>query len=191
MKIVSLLGSPRKKGNSALMADYISSRLESEAKGEVTTYHLNSLEYKGCQACFMCKTKQDSCVQKDDLALVLDNVVACDVLIMSTPVYFGEVSAQLKGFIDRTFSYLVPEYGTSEVKTRLNPGKQMVFLLSQGHPKEEYFADIFPRYDRFFKWLGFTENHLVRACGVYDKGDVQEREDVFAELNETFKNIVS
>jgi multimeric flavodoxin WrbA len=191
MKVVSLLGSPRKKGNSSIMADYLVSQLENEHGAHAVTYYLNSLDYKGCQACFLCKTKKDKCIQKDDLAPVLEDVSGCDVLIMATPVYFGEVSAQLKGFIDRTFSYLVPEYGKSNIKTRLTPGKQMAFLISQGHPKQEFFADIFPRYDRFFKWLGFTTNHLVRACGVYDKGAIGERKDIFNELEETAANIAA
>ncbi|MFP4169400.1 MAG: flavodoxin family protein [Desulfonatronovibrionaceae bacterium] len=190
MKVVSLLGSPRKKGNSSIMAEHLTSLLAEKHGAEIKSHHLNSLDFKGCQACFMCKTKSDKCVQKDDLAPVLEDAAGCDILILATPVYFGEVSAQLKGFIDRTFSYLVPDYGTSNIKTRLTPGKQLVFLISQGHPKEELFADIFPRYDYFFKWQGFTTNYVLRACGVYDKGAVDERKDIFSELKAIADSII-
>jgi hypothetical protein len=42
----------------------------------------------------------------------------------------------------------------------------MVFVLTQGYPKEEVFADIFPRYEFFMKWMGFTDIRLLRTCGV-------------------------
>ena len=39
-------------------------------------------------------------------------------------------------------------------------------IITQGHPDETLFADIFPRYDMFLKWLGFTDSRLIRACGI-------------------------
>lgn len=59
----------------------------------------------------------------------------------------------------------------------------MVMLLSQGHGKADLFADIFPRYAYFFKWLGFEECHMVRACGVYEPGAVDGRDDIRQECS--------
>jgi multimeric flavodoxin WrbA len=87
-----------------------------------------------------------------------------DLLLLASPVYFGDVTAQLKGFIDRSYSYLKPEYMTSQEPSRLSP-KKLVFVLTQGHPDESLFADIFTRYEGFLKWMGFTETRLIRACG--------------------------
>ena len=107
----------------------------------------------------------------DGLTPVLAAVAACDVLVLATPVYFGEVTAQLKTFIDRTFSFLTPDYARNKDKrSRLTPGKTLVMLLAQGHPREDLFADIFPRYQYFYNWMGFTQSHLVRACGIYHPG---------------------
>jgi multimeric flavodoxin WrbA len=123
-------------------------------------------------------------VVKDDLAPALAAVSECDMLVGATPVYFGEVSAQFKGFIDRCFSYLVPDYATSTKKSRLESGKQMVWLIAQGHPKPDRFADIFPRYEYFFtRYLNFDLCHLVRACGVYDPGDVEAQSEVSSQLD--------
>ena len=177
MNIVCLLGSPRKKGNSAIIAN---SFIEEAKKhgANVTTHYLNGLEYKGCQGCFVCKNRLERCVLEDGLTQVLEDVRECDALVMATPVYYGEVTSQLKGFIDRSFSYLVPNYGRARVKTRLEPGKKLVMCIAQGHPRENYFDDIFPRYARFFKWMGFDDAWLVRGCGIYDMGAAREREDV-------------
>ncbi|MDK2921707.1 MAG: hypothetical protein PWR24_1264 [Desulfonauticus sp.] len=184
MKVVSLLGSPRRKGNSSTLADFFTSLLQ--AKGaEVSTYHLNGLTYKGCQACFACKTRLEHCIGEDDLKPVLQKVADSDLLVLASPVYFGEVSAQLKAFIDRTFSFLRPDYATNkEVKTRLQPGKHLVFILVQGHPKEKLFADIYPRYSYFFNWLGFTHSHLLRVCGPYAKGDIESYPEIFDQAKE-------
>ena len=189
MRIVCLLGSPRPKGNSAAMAAKFCDTADGLG-AEVTTFSLNKLKYRGCQACMTCKTKLEKCVLKDDLAEVLEAVREAEVLVMASPIYYGEVSSQLKAFIDRTYSYLVPDYPTNPKPCRLVPGKKLVFIQTQGHPDESQFADVFPRYEFFFKWYGFKESHLIRACGVFNKGDVEGREDVMRLAEETASKVV-
>ncbi len=183
MKILCLFGSPRKKGNSRVLAEaFLSRAVELGAAQEIEInierVFLNSLDYKGCQHCNACKDKQETCVLDDDLTPVLASVASCDVLLMTTPVYFGEVSSQLKGFIDRTYSFLVKNYGPKEIKTRLDPGKKLVMVIAQGHPKEKLFSDIYPRYRYFFKrHHRFSKSRLIRTCGVYSLGDAKTRND--------------
>ncbi len=180
MKIVSLLGSPRPKGNSTTIANHFCQT--AERKGAATqTFTLNNLSYRGCQACMTCKTKLDRCVLKDDMTGVLDSIRDADVLIMATPVYYGEVSSQMKGFIDRTFSYLVPDYITNPNPSRLPPGKRLVFIQTQAQPDAKQFSDIFPRYDYFFKWYGFNNNILIRGLGLMNTGDVETRIEILGE----------
>jgi len=184
MKIVCLLASPRPRGNSAAIAGRFCDRAEKNGAA-IQRFSLNKLTYRGCQACMTCKTKLDRCVLKDDLAEVLDAIRDADVLVMATPVYFGEVSSQLKGFIDRTFSYLVPDYTTNAAPSRLKPGKRMVWIQTQGQPDAKQFADVFPRYDYFFKWYGFTNNLLIRGCGLMDAGDALQRSDILEAADKT------
>ncbi len=179
MKVVSVLGSPRTKGNSALMAERFLDAIRPRC-AEVRSYVLNDLKYRGCQACYACKTTHDHCVVRDDLAEVLEAVRAADVLALATPVYYGDVTGQMKSFIDRTFSFLVPDYLTNPSPSRLAPGKKLVFIISQGRPDQNMFADVFPRYEWFLKWYGYSDIHLIRACGVRQAGDVAERDDIMA-----------
>ncbi len=180
-RIVCLLGSPRPKGNSAAMAQALCAAAAGQG-AEVTTFALNTLKYRGCQGCLLCKTKADACVLKDGLTPVLEAVRACDVLVLATPVYFGEVTAQLKGFIDRCYSFLTPDYAfNKEKRTRLAPGKTLCFVIAQGHPREDLFTDIFPRYAYFYNWLGFPHSRLLRACKVYHLGDAERRAEVLEE----------
>ncbi len=189
MNIVCLLGSPRAKSNSSAIAKRFIETAE-KSGAEVKTYTLNNLKYRGCQGCMACKTKLEKCVMKDDLTEVLEAVQQADVLVMASPVYYGEISSQLKGFIDRTYSYLKPDFMTNPPPARLAPGKKLVFALTQGQP-EEAFSDIFPRYDFFFKWYGFSESHLIRACGVAGAGDFEARQDIPALAEETARKVCS
>jgi multimeric flavodoxin WrbA len=133
---------------------------------ETRAFELNSLSYRGCQGCYSCKTTLDHCILKDDLTGVLEAVRESDVVVLASPVYYGDISGQLKCFIDRTFTYLVPDYVTNPNPSRLAPGKKLVFILTQGNPDPKLFEDVYPRYDKFLKWYGFAESHLIRACGI-------------------------
>ena len=164
MEIITLLGSPRSTGNSSTIAKHLAEaavKLGAQSK----IYELNRLSYRGCQGCYACKKSLDCCGLKDDLTEVLAAVQEADALVLSTPVYYGDITAQLKGFVDRTFSYLKPDYLTNPEPSRLG-AKKLVFVLTQGHPDEALFADIFPRYQTFLKWMGFTDIRLIRACGI-------------------------
>lgn len=183
MKVLCLLGSPRKGRNSATVAGWVAS--EAAALGaEVETVYLNGLTYRGCQGCYACKRDSESCVVRDDLAEVLAKAAAADALVLASPVYYGDVSAQMKGFIDRTFSWLVPDYPFTEEKSRLGTGKKLVMVLTQGHPDESLFADVYPKYAGFFRWLGFPEARLLRGTALQEKSDPAKREHLVSGAKE-------
>ena len=166
MKITCLLGSPRHDGNSTTIANrFIETAVSLGA--ETRTFHLNRLAYRGCQGCCKCKTALDTCSLKDDLTEVLEAVIKADVVVLATPVYYGDISGQVKCFIDRTFSYLVPDYLTNPKSSRVPPGKKLVLIVTQGAPDEGMFAEVPKRYDAILKRaLALAEVRLIRACGV-------------------------
>jgi multimeric flavodoxin WrbA len=169
MKIIALLGSPRAEGNSTLLAQAFLEVCRSRG-ADVETHVLNKMSYKGCQACMGCKTKAESCVLKDDMTQVYEAIRQADVVVLASPVYFGDFSGQLKTAYDRFYAYLDPSFAS-----RLPAGKQAVFIFTQGNPDLEQFKDIFPRYETFMKWLNFQKCHLIRACGLQGPGEVKDR----------------
>ncbi len=179
MKVVCVFGSPRANGNSHAIAEGFLEKIR-EQGGDVESFHLNRLTYKGCQGCQVCKTKLDHCVLKDDLREVLEKTAEADVLVVATPVYYGDVSSQLKGFIDRTYSYLVPDFYTSETPCRLKPGKTLVFVITQAGP-EKSFDDVFPRYGYFFKFYGYKDQYLIRGCDLSGPEEASVRESLMLE----------
>ena len=118
MKIVSLLGSPRTAGNSATIANHVL-KIAGELGAETRSFELNRLNYQGCQACYACKTKLDRCVLKDDLSEVLAAVSEADAAVLASPVYYGDITSQLKGFGETT---LIRACGIGPGSTDVVPG---------------------------------------------------------------------
>ncbi len=185
MKIVAVLGSPRAKSNSTTLARKILDKAE-KLGAETQEFALNKLEFKGCQACETCKTKLDRCVLKDDLTSVLDAVKAADAVVMASPNYFGEVSGQFKSFFDRTYSYLNPDFSS-----RVEPGKSSVFVFAQGQTDLNMYSDVFPRYERWLKYYGYAENHLLRMNGPRPADSVPQRDDLVQEAEKIAEMLVS
>ena len=98
MNILYISGSPRKSSNT----DYLLEYLRHQAQGEL----VKLVEYTiaPCQACWAC-LKTDTCVLEDDMETILvPKLLAADALVVGSPVYFNNVTAQLKAFIDRTWA---------------------------------------------------------------------------------------
>lgn len=177
MKIVSLLGSPRKNANSSIIAGRFCATAQ-KLGAEVRTFTLNDLDFRGCQGCYVCKTKLDRCVLKDDLTEVLEEVRETDILVLASPVYFWDVSAQMKAFLDRCFSYLTPDFLTNPNRSRLAPGKKLVFILTQNNPDRNSYTTIFEKFDYFFRGFGFTDTRQIRAFGAREPGAVKNDPEV-------------
>lgn len=105
MRILGLLGSPRKGGNCDLLLD---SALEA-AVGEgahTEKVYLDGLNIRPCRACEGCR-QAGNCLQTDDMQLLYPKLRSADGLIIATPVYWWGPSAQTKAFLDRWYA-LVP-----------------------------------------------------------------------------------
>ncbi len=183
MKIVAVLGSPRLNGNSAFIAGCFLEAAKNLG-AETRSFALNALAYRGCQACMCCKKTSEVCVLKDGLSEVLAAVREADVIVLASPVYYGDVTGQMKLFIDRTFCYLTPDFHTNPQRSRLLPGKTVVFIQTQGLADATVFADVFPRYREMMKFIGIDEAHLLRGCGLSKQDDIRKHEDVLKQAEE-------
>ena len=181
MKTLHIAGSPRKNGSSNTLSKAFLDRLE-EKNGEIESFVLNQMAYQGCQGCYACKTGHERCVLKDDLTSVLDGLFTADLVVLSTPVYFGDVSGQLKCFIDRLFSLAKPDYMTNSNPSRLPGGKQMVFIQSQEAEKELH-RDIYEKYSTFFVLAGFSKTYFIRSCGEVTPAEVVSNDNLMRRID--------
>lgn len=104
MKVIAVNGSPRKNGNTAVL---LHNALRGAEENGASTKLLNlyELNYKGCMSCFACKRKENQCngicVLKDDLEEVLEYILTCDVLVLGSPIYFGNITGEMQSFLER------------------------------------------------------------------------------------------
>ena len=102
-KVVALVGSPRKLGNSELMAKEISRRIAEPHHLELI--RLPAMDIRPCRACYTCLFEEKGCPQDDDFGNILEAVVMADALILSAPTYLLSANASVKRFIDRGLSF--------------------------------------------------------------------------------------
>ncbi len=190
-KIVALLGSPRKGSNSALIAQRVMDAAAAEG-AQCEMFQLYDLNYSGCIACMGCKKAADECVLQDDLTHVLRTIREADVLIIASPVYFGQITGPLKCAMDRMYSLMAPTYLSGGPISRLDPGKACVIVLTQGAPDPAVFADIYPGLAHFLgpQWFGY-DMHLLRGVGLAMPGAAAENAELMAEAEELGRKLMS
>ncbi len=104
MKVVAFNGSPRVNGNTHQALEYVLEELRKEGI-ETELIDICREDLKPCRACGTCgKNKDERCVMKDDrLNEYVQKIKAADGVIIGSPVYFGNMTAQTKAFLDRAF----------------------------------------------------------------------------------------
>ena len=103
MNIVILNGSPRRGGNTEIMSREFA-RGASEAGHEVNIINLSGKKISGCLGCQYCFTHDGECIQKDDMANVLEALDKADLVTFASPIYWFDITAQLKATIDRMYA---------------------------------------------------------------------------------------
>lgn len=102
MKVVAFNGSARKDGNAAILVRRALEELESEGI-ETEMVQLSGERIRGCTACGGCVTKKDRrCTIEDDIVNdCIEKMIEADGMILASPTYFADVSAEMKALIDR------------------------------------------------------------------------------------------
>lgn len=99
-KVLVLSGSPRRGGNSDTLCDaFVKGAVEAGNDTEKIFVRDKGIGY--CIGCYHCRDHDGRCVFEDDMADVLDRMLVADVIVLSSPVYFYSMDAQLKTLIDR------------------------------------------------------------------------------------------
>jgi multimeric flavodoxin WrbA len=103
-RVLIVTASPRKNGNSTILALKAAEGVDSIG-GEADVVHIGNLEIAPCNACDICRVKpEEGCVIVDDMQPLYQRIKDAQGIIFATPVYWFNVSAQMKLFIDRTYA---------------------------------------------------------------------------------------
>lgn len=163
-KIVILNGCPRKKGNTSVLVSEFT-RGAKEAGHIVTEFFLDGMDIHGCKGCFGGhSSKECPCVQKDDMAQIYPVVKGCDVIVLATPLYYWNMSGQIRTAVDRLFAL---EEGDGNL-LRGHDRSSALLMAAEGHG----FEDVLTYYDHLMEHLRWKNLGHVLAGGNGAIGDI-------------------
>ena len=153
-KVLILSSSPRRGGNSdTLCNEFMRGAIESGNEAEKVFLRDKTIHY--CTGCSTCSLHGKPCPQKDDAAEIIEKMVAADVIVMATPVYFYTMSAQMKTLIDRCCGLY------TEMKN-----KEFYFIVTAAEDDRKLMERTV---DTFQGFLDCLENPTIKG-GVYGTG---------------------
>lgn len=174
-KVIAISASPRKEGNSDILCDQF---LKGAAESGHTVEKINLRQAKlgYCMACYACRETK-KCIQKDAGNEILEKMVAADVIVFSTPVYFYSASGQLKTLIDRTF----PRF--SELK-----GKAYL-IVTAAAPTHDGIEGAVSDYKNFLRMTPeLIDSGHIYGLGAWEKGDILTN-PAFTQAHEVGKSL--
>ncbi|WP_345994009.1 flavodoxin family protein [Sulfurimonas sp. HSL-1716] len=208
MNYLCINGSPRKNMNSAKLLDAAAAELKKNGK-EVKIYNLYDLNFKGCHSCFSCKKEHKKsygeCVVKDDLQNILQEVDKAEGLILASPIYFQDVSGEMRSFLERLlfrkFIYSNPPRTLVEEEKRVGfiYTMNIASAVFEKSPLKGHLEGL-ERYIRFIykdinTYHSFSTNQLKDYTGIeYTYFDPKERlknhKENFPKEIENVKNFI-
>ena len=179
MKIVVLESSPHKHGASNRLADAFIKGAQ-EAGHEtlvIDTARLNLHPYLGCpkEKC----TGNNDCIQKDDWHILRDGIMSCDMVVYVTPVYFYDMSAQLKVAMDR-FHCFYEKLKTKNIKSAL--------IATACRTDDEVMNYLHNIYQGLVRYLKYEDCGEILATGV-GYSNIDENSEFLKQAYELGKNL--
>ena len=144
MNILAICGAANKARNTATMlkSAFDGAMSVPGATGEIA--YLYDLNFKGCIGCHSCKLLDDSkfarCAVRDGLTPVLEKAIAADVLLIGSPIYFSDVTGEVRSFLER---YLFPGITYNKDRTPTYPKRPNVGWVFTMNAPGEYYKDFF------------------------------------------------
>lgn len=164
-KIVVITGSPRKKGNSFAMTEAFIQA--AEVRGHtVTRFDAALKNVGGCRACETCFKTGKACSFDDDFNTVAPAILEADAVVFSMPVYWYSIPAQIKGVIDRLFSFVV---GGKDIA-----GKECALIACCEEQDMSVFDGVRIPLERSAALMKWKMTGEVLVPGVLNAGDIEK-----------------
>ena len=108
MKAIGIVGSPRKNGNTEILTKHTLQAIAEEGL-ETELIRLAGLDIRPCNACMVCREKEEWCPIEDDLLPIYEKLKEAEAIILASPVYFGSATSLLKAFMERAGYIAMPK----------------------------------------------------------------------------------
>ena len=163
-KVLMLSSSPRQGGNSDVLCDeFMKGALE--VGNEVEKIFLKDKQINYCTGCSVCSMYGKPCPQKDDAAEVVEKMIAADVIVMATPVYFYTMCAQMKTVIDRCCARYL------EIKD-----KEFYFIVAAAESEIRMMERTIDGFRGFLDCLeGPVEKGVIYGVGAWKVGEIKDK----------------
>lgn len=178
MQVITLLGSAKKKGNTATVLGWVEEELSAQGH-DVERIYLHDKDVGGCLGCAKCREHADeiACVQEDGAIPILEKMISAGAVLYASPIYFWEFTAQMKALIDRSYS-LVTNYHKPG-HTSLMEGKRIGLLVTGASGYEENAEGMFTAFDRIAGFLKAEKagEAYIGGCSTPDalSGEVRQK----------------
>lgn len=182
-KILILNGSPRPRGNTAALIESFE-KGAAEAGHSVERFDLQKMNIHGCLGC--CgggKDPASPCVQKDDMEKIYPAYQAADTVVLASPMYYWNITGQLKCAFDRLFAVAELDPGYA------NPKKDCVLLMAAEGDGEDNFAPVRALYEGLTARLGWKSLGIVYAGGNMSVGDIARHPQQLREAEELGRSL--
>ncbi len=176
MRILGVIGSPRRNGNTHILVSRILEGAEQEG-AIVDTIFLDDLSIRECDGCHVC-WKGRECSKSDDMNHVYPKIMEADAIVFGTPVYWYGPTALMKAFIDRFVYFNCPE-NRAKIK-----GKSAVIAIPYEEEDPETAAPVVDFFERCFRYLEISLVGQIIAPGVTRRGEILEKTE---RLEEAFE----
>ena len=142
-KVLILSTSPRRSSNSEALAKAFA-RGAAESGHEVELIALRDKELRFCRGCFACQ-KSGKCVIRDDMQEIVPKMEQADVLVFATPIYYYEMSGQMKTLLDRGNPLFVADYRFRQVYLLATAAEDEDFVPQRARSGLEGWVECFPK----------------------------------------------
>jgi len=162
--ILVLTGSPRKDGNSDLLANAFIEGARTSGN-EVTLFEAGKMKVNGCDSCLTCSKEGANCTFDDDFTKLIPVLEKADMIVFCTPLYYFSFSSQLKSVIDR-LCFFAYEHRSLKIKESI--------LISCGCLDDmEIFEGIVKIYELMAKYIGWQDKGILTIPKISEIGDIR------------------
>ena len=161
MNILVITASPRRNGNTEIMAETFAKSAQ-KAGHKVTIKKLSILTVAPCLGCQYCFTHDGICIQDDDMNPLLKDLQEADLLVLASPIYWFDVSAQMKCFIDRMYACSKIGFHIRSVAMLLNSRSDHVYAAPKALLKA------------MCSYLNCDMRGMITISGMTEKGSMKQ-----------------
>lgn len=177
-KMLAILASPRETGNAAKMLN-IAMKKAQDCGYEITYINLYQKNIAYCKGCMACK-QTGTCSINDDIKEIEEHIKNCDLVVVSCPAYFANVSAPLKNMFDRLVGVIMDDNRTMIPKPKLSSKQEYVLMTTCNTPfpfniLAGQSTGCVKAMKEFFHTSGMKMRATIVFAGTRDKNNIPDR----------------